>query len=79
MKLYVVEALRWGIPEDHSYIVGIFSSKEQAEKVSLAEELYRGGKYKCKIEEHILDHVNEEYTDSEDYANFGFDNIWEEE
>ena len=51
MKLYIVEALRWGSRENHSYIVGIYDTHEQAKVICQEEEQYRGGKYKCEIEE----------------------------
>ena len=37
MKIYVVEMLRWGDRESHSYVIGAFSSKEAADLAGDAE------------------------------------------
>ena len=47
MKVYTVDARRWGDLESHSYIVGVFSTVELAMEASSMEEEYRGGKYEC--------------------------------
>jgi len=54
--MYVVEALRWGNRESHSYVVGVYSSILKADKVARAEELARGGKYEC-----IITHFKTDY------------------
>lgn len=51
MKLYVVESLRWGDRESHSYVVGAYTSKELAEEAAQIEKDWRGGKYTCVINE----------------------------
>lgn len=51
MKLHVVEALRWGDRENHSYVVGVYTSKELAEEAAQIEQVWRGGKYTCVINE----------------------------
>ena len=48
-KLYVVEMLRWGDREKHSYVVGVFDNLDQALKEGVANEIYRGGKYMLNI------------------------------
>lgn len=48
-NLYVVEALRWGDRENHSYVVGVYADMDQAYKASQAEQCWRGGKYSCEI------------------------------
>lgn len=58
-KLYVVEALRWNDREKHSYVVGVFSTKERAELASDTEYTVRAGKYTCAITEHELDFIDE--------------------
>jgi|GEM_PF-5744102 len=47
--IYVVVAHRYGNKELHSYIVGVFSSPEDALKAAVREEEFRGGKYICSV------------------------------
>lgn len=47
--MYVVEALRHGNRENHSYVVGVYSTLDDASLAALAEEYWRGGKYECYI------------------------------
>ncbi len=50
MKVWIVEALRYGDREKHSYIVGAFNSKELAKYAGEIEEAWRGGnKYFCEV------------------------------
>ena len=49
--VYVVEALRFGDRERHSYVVGVYSNKEYAEAAVESETDWRGGKYECVITE----------------------------
>jgi len=49
MKLFIVEALRHGDRENHSYIVGAYSNEEAANLAAKIEEAWRGGKYKCVV------------------------------
>lgn len=63
-KVYVVTMQRWGDPETHNYVQGVFTLKEEAEKCGEAEREYRGGKYEPKITEWVLD---EHDSDSMDY------------
>lgn len=37
--MYIVEALHWGDRENHSYVVGVFSTLENAKLAALAEEI----------------------------------------
>jgi len=55
MNMYIVEALRWGDRELHSYIVGVYSKIEYAEEAAEAEADWRGGKYECVVTECELD------------------------
>jgi hypothetical protein len=52
--VYTVRACRWGETETHSYIVGVYPKKHAALKAAEVEEEYRGGKYKCEVQEWIL-------------------------
>ena len=47
--VFVVEALRWGSRENHSYVVGAFDSLDDAAEACVVEEAWRGGKYVCVI------------------------------
>ena len=42
---------RWGDREKHSYLVGVFNSKDKAFKEGEKETIYRGGKYDSEIYE----------------------------
>lgn len=66
MVIFVVEALRWGSRENHSYVAGCCSTIEKAEEIKDKEEQYRGGKYECEIREYILDETHEEKSDRQD-------------
>ena len=59
-KLYVVEALRFGSREFHSYVVGVYTTFDQAKTAALAEECWRAGKYDCVFEEIMLDSIDNE-------------------
>ena len=47
--VFVVEALRWGDRDDHSYVVGVFDNLHDACEACVVEEMWRGGKYECFI------------------------------
>ncbi len=49
-----VIASRWGHPENHSYIVGIFDDNhfEAAKEAAKTEQMDRGNKYYCEIRKH---------------------------
>jgi len=47
--VFVVEALRWGDRENHSYVVGVFDKLHDACEACVVEEMWRGGKYECFI------------------------------
>ena len=51
MQVYVLTAYRWGSIENHSYVCGVFESKEDAQLAANREMLWRGGKYDCMIAE----------------------------
>lgn len=50
MNVWVVEMLRWGNREKHSYIKGVYSEREWAKQAAHEEEVSRGGKYVAKIQ-----------------------------
>lgn len=52
MPLYVVEALRGGSRERHSYVVGVYDTLDGAKNAAEAEANYRGGKYTCEVTAH---------------------------
>ena len=47
--LYVVEMLRYGNRENHSYILGVFDKKHSAQCAGEAEKTFRGCKYEPAI------------------------------
>jgi hypothetical protein len=53
--VFVVKMNRWGDPEMHSYVLGAFTSKLQAEYAAKEEGEYRGGKYEGEVIELELD------------------------
>lgn len=62
--LFVVEALRFGDRENHSYVVGVYTSAEKANNAAAIEENWRGvGKYECSIHCMVLDSVRQEKAD----------------
>lgn len=54
MTLYVVEALRGGSRERHSYVVGVYDTLDGARDAAEAEVNDRGGKYTCEVTAHPL-------------------------
>lgn len=48
--IYVVTMARWGDEENHSYVLGVWSTKAKAEEFGQKEHAYRGGKYEPKIQ-----------------------------
>ena len=49
MPLYIVEALRLGNREKHSYVVGVWDSIAAAKTAADEHAAYRGGKYVCQV------------------------------
>jgi hypothetical protein len=52
--VYVVEALRGGDRERHSYVVGVYDTLDGARDAAEAETVDRGGKYTCEVTAHPL-------------------------
>lgn len=46
---------RYGSSESHHYIVGVYTTIEQAKLAGEAERSYRGGKYEPLVQEFVLD------------------------
>jgi hypothetical protein len=59
-SVFIVTAYRWGNQEKHSYVIGAYNSFDSAHYAADIEEMWRGGKYKCKITEHILNEISDE-------------------
>lgn len=55
MTVWVVEMLRWGDREMHSYVIGVYTSEEVARKVGREHREYRGGKYEPHVQSMVLD------------------------
>lgn len=51
MRVWVVEMLRWGDRESHSYVIGVYSSRVAAVHAGKDEREHRGGKYEPEIQE----------------------------
>lgn len=49
MTVYVVTMYRYGNRENHSYVLGVWSSQEAAYKAGQVEMAWRGEKYSPKI------------------------------
>ena len=65
--VYVVEALRFGDREQHSYVVGVYSNKESAEAAVESETDLRGGKYECVVTALELNEVRQEVSDEQEF------------
>ena len=68
MNLFVVTMYRWGDPEQHSYVIGAFTSRLRAEYAIKDEREYRGGKYEGSIRELVLDEMYDREADIESAA-----------
>jgi hypothetical protein len=69
MKVYVVTMYRYGDREKHSYVLGVWSTRELAYKYGLTEESWRGQKYGHVITEWNID--ANECDDLGDYLDAG--------
>ena len=49
MEIYIVEMLRWGSRDNHSYVHGVYSTEDLARASAKEEEESRGGKYEAEI------------------------------
>ena len=65
--LYVVEMLRWGDRECHSYVIGVFSNEWQAKQCGEIEKSWRGGKYEYEVKSIVLNDWDDE--DDKKYEN----------
>ena len=60
MRMYIVNAYRWGDREKHSYTVAVFDDRVLAIKCAKKEADNRGGKYSCAVESCKLNDYNGE-------------------
>lgn len=75
--VYIVEMLRYGNREAHSYVSGVYSDRKIAEYEAQLHMNYRGGKYYAEIHEEIVDGCNgkslvcriDEFEDDEELEN----------
>lgn len=58
--MYIVEALRNGNRENHSYVVGVYDDLRKAATAAVAEEYWRGGKYECYINTYDTNYIESE-------------------
>lgn len=63
--VYVVIARRWGDPESHAYLVGVYEKKHAALEAAEKEADWRGGKYGCEV---IAAPVEPEWSDNDGKA-----------
>ena len=54
-RIFIVEMLRWGDDEGHSYIIGSWSDYEIAEAEAKLHMYHRGGKYNAIIHCSLVD------------------------
>lgn len=54
-KVYVVTMYRWGNPEGHSYIEGVYSDESVAQEQGITERIRRDCKYEPVINELKID------------------------
>lgn len=59
--MYLITMYRWGSWEDHSYVLGAYSTLELALAAAIEERLYRGGKYEYEILEMEIDTKHTRY------------------
>jgi hypothetical protein len=67
MKVYITEMLRLGDPEENHYIVGAFSTREQAELSGDVEKTWRANKYEYQVTEVELDVLDDDYMEKLKY------------
>lgn len=58
MIVYVVTMYRYGDHEKHSYVYGVFSDEDLAQRSGYDEEFVRGGKYKAEVTVWIVNEPN---------------------
>ena len=63
-RIYIVTVYRWSSNENHSYVIGAFSSFEKAEKAGDDERIQRGGiKYFPEIVSFEIDNMKSKKVD----------------
>lgn len=58
-KIYVVTMYKWGLREDHSYVLGVYNKKHMAIQDAKQEDQDRGGKYIPEVLEFDINKKNE--------------------
>lgn len=58
--VYVVSMQRWGDEESHNYVLGAFSSEDEALEAGQVERSYRGCKYEPRVTECVIDSIDED-------------------
>lgn len=66
MTTFTVIAYRWGLRDNHSYFIGVFSNKDKAIEVAEYHKSLRGDKYSCEVIESIIDNYDED-KDEDNY------------
>lgn len=59
--VYVVVAYRYGLRDDHSYVVGAYATEALARRAAEDHRLHRGGKYACEVLACDIRHTTDEY------------------
>ena len=55
ITVYVTTMYRYGDHEKHSYVLGVWSDRETAQRAGGTEELWRVDKYKAEVTEWTVD------------------------
>jgi len=55
--VYIVEMLRYGEREEHSYVMGVYSDRKIAEYEAQIHMIWRAGKYNAEIREEVIDGI----------------------
>lgn len=55
MRVYILTMRRWGDPEGHQYVSGVFTDLAECCMEGLEHKLYRGNKYEPYIQETLVD------------------------
>ena len=75
MRVFVVEMLRWGSRENHSYVQSVHSTALAAEKAGYDAVEERGGKYEMQVTSFSIDGLKHEVVcQSEGVDDVGLNN-----
>jgi len=59
--VFPVVAYRYGMRDDHSYLVGVYATRELADQAAETEVMDRGGKYGCEVIQTPVKHAVDEW------------------